>query len=156
MYNILQHSDIINSNIKQSNTLESTKINNTSVTPLQQVLQQHLPLLKLLDKQPRWQLWLSSRLMLDRNAIVSSGLCNKKIIYLPYLENSKFFLTIKNAILSKNYSYIVACSHAFSSENLEYLQHLANEHGTVLFIVGEQLMEKNDFYNLLKITRHYH
>lgn len=123
-------------------------------SPLQQVLQQQMLLLRLLDQQNRWQLWLSSRPMLKREWIQHSGLSESKVIQLPYIAEDKIIDVIEKALLSGTSSYIVACVNHLTEADKLRLQMATKAGGSHLFLVNENYMNYNDFMTMSQQVSH--
>ncbi|XKM14551.1 SulA-like leucine-rich domain-containing protein [Orbaceae bacterium ac157xtp] len=126
-------------------------------SPLQQVLQQHGTLLRLLDQQNKWQLWLSTKPMLKRSWIKSCGLNENKVLNLSTAKSANFIELIIKALLSKTCSYVVACiDSSLNDYDKHSLQQAVKTSGTHLFIVDEHFFDYNDFMTMNLTTIHLH
>ncbi|WP_392565212.1 SulA-like leucine-rich domain-containing protein [Utexia brackfieldae] len=114
-------------------------------TPLQQILQEQAPLLRLLDQQQRWQLWLSSRPMLKRSWIKQAGLNESKVIHCANIAENEMIQVIEKALLSRKNSYIVACVAQIDDHHKRQLQLAVKASGTHLFLIDDEFMNHNDF-----------
>ncbi|RKS87501.1 cell division inhibitor SulA [Orbus hercynius] len=118
-------------------------------TPLQQVLQQQTLLLRLLNQQHKWQLWLSTRPMLQRRWIKQAGLQEKKVVHLSNVNRLNMISIVEKALLSKTSSYIVACIDDPLSENDTYrLQQAVKSSGTHLFLIDSHYSTYNKFMTM--------
>lgn len=120
-------------------------------SPLQQVLQEQAPLLRLLDQQKRWQLWLSSRPMLKRSWIQQAGLNDAKVIQCANIPENQMIDVVEKALLSKKNSYIVACIGQIDDQHKRQLQFAVKSSGTHLFLIDDEFMNHNDFMMMSKL-----
>ncbi|QIQ22080.1 SulA-like leucine-rich domain-containing protein [Zophobihabitans entericus] len=141
----------------QIHVAQSEQLNTVAFdSPLQQVLQQQLPLLRLLDQQHKWQLWLSSRPMLARSWIQYAGLAESKVVQLPYIPAQKMVDVIEKALLACTSSYIVACANDLTDSEKQRLQIAVKASGTHLFLVNDDYMNYHDFMTMSKQLNQLH
>lgn len=107
-------------------------------TPFQQVLQQQRPLLRLFNKEKKWQLWLSDRPMLKRSWLNIAGLDKQKVVHLANLTNNNLVSTIEKALQSKTCSYVVACINDLNEQDKQRIEQAVLTSDTCLFLVHDE------------------
>lgn len=117
-------------------------------SPLQKVLQQNTILLNLLNKQNKWQFWLSHKPMLKRSWLKNAGLDEQKIVHLSNANKQNQIDIIEKAIISQKFSYVVACVSSINTADKSRLQIAVKSSGTHLFLVDDDFMNHDDFMTL--------
>lgn len=126
-------------------------------SPLQQVLQEHAALLRLLNQQHKWQIWISARPMLKRFWIKQSGLNERKIVHFSNIEQVNIVTTVEKALLSGTASYIVACiDHMLTINEKNRLQNAVKMSGTHLFLIDDNYLSYNDFMTMSLTVNNIH
>lgn len=147
--------------MKTSNLIHLNKDNQLDIvsfdSPLQHVLQQHLLLLRLLNQQNKWQLWISSRPMLKRSWINQAGLHEQKVIQLANIHDTNMISIIAKALLSKTSSYVVACiNQPLTDSDKHNLQVAVKKSGTHLFLIDDNYLNYNDFMTMSLAVNNIH
>lgn len=128
-----------------------------SDSPLQRVLQHQFPLLHLLNQQYKWQIWISSKPMLNRTWLQETGLHSQKIIALDNVNQHNIINIIEKALLAKTASYIVAClDETLDKANKFRLQQAVKLSGTHLFLTDHNYLNYNDFMMMSLAINHLH
>lgn len=126
-------------------------------SPLQQVLQQQLTLLRLLNQQNKWQLWISSRPMLKSTWLTQAGLDSQKIIHLFNANPMNMINIIEKALLAKTASYVVACiDNTLTNSDKYRLQQAVKKSGTHLFLIDDNFLSYNDFMTMSLAANQIH
>lgn len=106
-------------------------------SPFQQLLQQQRVLLSSFNSKNKWQLWISERPMLKRSWVDIAGLDRQKVMHITHIKQNMLIDTIEKALLSKNYSYIVACVSQLHETDKQRLQQAIQVSHTYLFLVND-------------------
>lgn len=117
-------------------------------SPLQHLLQQHQALLRLLDNQKRFQLWIADRPMLDRTWLKQAGLNAAKIMHYAHPDRTQLLAIIENALLQGTFSYVAACIDDLTDLEKARLQHAVKASGTHLFVINDEHHNSQDFMTL--------
>lgn len=152
---------LIRNKLKTENQIYLSKDNQLNLvnfeSPLQQILQEHLQLLRLLNQQNKWQLWISARPMLKRSWIQQAGLNLQKVIHLSNGNKVNMINLIEKALLSQTSSYIVACiDHPLTASEKYQLQQAVKVSGTHLFLIGDDYLNFNDFMTMSLTVNNIH
>lgn len=129
--------------LKQRHPVKAVHDSQGHYSPLTWILQKHLPLLHVLNQESRWQLWISSRPMLDKHTLNKAGISTHKVQYLLQQDENALLFLLQKALKSRNFSYIAVCTNALEPKALASLKQLANQCGTHLFIVSENYAAKH-------------
>lgn len=142
-------------NVNQTNDKHHSLVNFDS--PLQQLLQYQLPLLRLLNQQYKWQIWISAKPILNLIWLKKTGLHSEKIIELANVHQHNIIDVIEKALLAKTASYVVACiDEPLDEANKFRLQQAVKLSGTHLFLTDHNYLNYNDFMTMSLAINHIH
>ncbi|MEQ4923932.1 SOS-induced cell division inhibitor SulA [Proteus hauseri] len=125
-----------------------------------------LPLLKQYSHESRWLLWVNPQQKLNRNWLQQAGLPLNKIIQLNHIQPITTVDLMKKALMSGNYSVVLAWLPEISPEEMKSLESAASQGKSLGLIMRQQnknniqIESTNTFkrhLNSVKIhSLHYH
>lgn len=98
-----------------------------------------LPLLKQYSHESRWLLWLSPQQRLNRSWLKNAGLPLDKIIQLNHSNTINTVDLMEKALMSGNYSVVLAWLPEISSEEMKRLESAASKGKSLGFIMRQQI-----------------
>ncbi|MEQ4986041.1 SOS-induced cell division inhibitor SulA [Proteus vulgaris] len=98
-----------------------------------------LPLLKQYSHESRWLLWLSPQQRLNRSWLKNAGLPLDKIIQLNHINTINTVDLMEKALMSGNYSVVLAWLPEISPEEMKRLESAASKGKSLGFIMRQQI-----------------